>query len=73
MQPQPTVSRFMKNLFCYILLFTAFLFTQSAEAQVRLGVQAGFNASDIKYKPGPNFDPLLGYQGGLVADISLSP
>lgn len=54
------------------LLFVAsFAITNQAFAQVRLGVKAGVNASNIQ-SDATTFDLLLGYQAGLMADIGLS-
>lgn len=63
----------MKKHTLSLLLVGAFLFAQPADAQVRFGVKAGVNASDIKFESGSNMGALLGYQGGLMVDVGLSP
>ena len=63
----------MRNFLFLGLLFGALLLTLPADAQVRLGVRAGVNASNVKFQRDLDFDPLPGYQAGLQADISLSP
>ncbi len=62
----------MKKLTFSLLLVGAYLFAPSADAQVRFGAKAGVNASNVKIQDGNSFDPLLGYQGSLMADIGLS-
>lgn len=62
----------MKKLTLSLLLVGAFLFGQPADAQVRFGMKAGINASSVKIQGVDDLDPLLGYQGSLVADIGLS-
>lgn len=61
----------MKKLTLSLLLVSAFLFGQPADAQVRFGMKAGVNASNVKHDFTTD-DPLLGYQGGLMVDIGLS-
>ncbi|GHB58482.1 porin family protein [Persicitalea jodogahamensis] len=63
----------MKNSLLPALVLGALFFVQPADAQVRFGVKAGVNASNVKFQRDPDFDPLPGYQGGLQAEISLSP
>lgn len=63
----------MRNLLPLALLASAFLFAQSVSAQVRLGAVAGLDASNVKFETSRSgTDPLLGYHGGLIADIGLS-
>lgn len=61
----------MKRLLPALLLVASFAIPNQAFAQVRLGVKAGFNASNI-HTDAATFDPLLGYQAGLMADLGLS-
>ncbi len=65
----------MKKLAISLLLVGVTLYAQqTAQAQVRFGLKAGVNASNVKFETGStNFDPLPGYQGGLMAEIILSP
>ena len=61
----------MKKLTLCLLLVGVFLFSHSANAQVRFGVKAGVNTSNVRHDLYDS-NPLLGYQGGLMADIRLS-
>ena len=54
-----------------LLLVASFALTNQTFAQVRLGVKIGVNASNI-HTDAATFDPLLGYQAGLMTDIGLS-
>lgn len=56
-----------------MLLVGAFLLVKPADAQVRFGMKAGVNASNVKFQRDLDFDPLPGFQAGLQADIGLSP
>ena len=63
----------MKKLAISLLLVGVTLYAQqTAQAQVRFGLKAGVNASNVKIQSGDSFDPLPGYQGGLMAEIILS-
>lgn len=54
-----------------LLLVASFALTNQTFAQVRLGVEIGVNASNI-HTDAATFDPLLGYQAGLMADLGLT-
>jgi len=62
----------MKKLTLPLLLVSAFLLVEPADAQVRFGVKAGVNVSNAKIQDNDSFDPLIGFQGSLMADISIS-
>lgn len=53
------------------LLLTLVLFAHFTEAQVRFGVKAGVNLANIGHGA-LDFDPLLRFQGGVVADIPIA-
>lgn len=62
----------MKKRTLSLLLVGALFLVKPADAQVRLGVNAGVNASNAKIQDNDSFDPLIGFQGSLMADISVS-
>ncbi|WP_373513362.1 porin family protein [Persicitalea sp.] len=64
----------MKTLFTANLYIVLLMLGFDSYAQVRLGVKAGVNASNVVFESKSiEFDPLPGYQVGLQADIILSP
>ena len=44
-----------------------------SNAQVKFGIRAGLNASNISFKNLPNKSELFGYHAGVFADIPVSP
>ncbi|MPR32082.1 porin family protein [Salmonirosea aquatica] len=54
-----------------LLFVVSLLISKGTMAQVRLGVKAGANASNL-HLDAVTFDPLVGYQAGLMADLGLS-
>ena len=62
----------MRNLPTLFVVVGLLLIGSLANAQVRFGVKAGVNASNVRQDFGYSENLLLGYQGGLVADIGLS-
>jgi hypothetical protein len=61
----------MNRLPLALFLVVSISISQGTLAQVRLGVKAGVNASNIHFNLSTT-DPIPGYQAGLMADIGLS-
>lgn len=58
-----------------VLMMTAFLFLTPSvsQAQMRFGIRAGLNASNISVKNLPNKSERFGYYAGVFADIPVMP